>query len=230
MENLKNQYEYLLSEKEQQLKKFVEEFKEYHASKKQEIQTARSEIVNLYGIWKKYSKVIENVEKGVYTNGIRSAYIPHREVPKIPDRFSNKFLKKALEKAKTGLSQSKIYFEEAAEVRPESGEGELEADAILKEAYKRPSAQLDDSAINTAGSNKGKILGTDGIRAETLDQLIAERDKYKSMYQTEVKKNNNNKIVIESQKRLLERKKMNILPNKIGGKDMMRPNTQGRFY
>ena len=180
----------------------------------------------------KLAKVIENVEQGVYTNGIRSAYIPHREIPKIPDRFTNKFLNKALNKTKTILSQSKVFnVEETGEIRPESGEGELEADAILKEAYKRPSAQLDDSALNSAGSNKGgKIVGSDGIRKETLDQLIAERDKFKAMYQTEVKKNNNNKIVIESQKRLLERKKVNILTNKVGGKDMMRPKTQGRFY
>ena len=33
IENLKNQYEYLLKEKEQQLEKFVEEFKQYHAQK-----------------------------------------------------------------------------------------------------------------------------------------------------------------------------------------------------
>lgn len=70
---------------------------------------------------------------------------------------------------------------------------------------------------------------TEGVRKETLDQLIAERDKYKSMYQNEVKKNNNSKIVIESQKRLLERTKVENLTKKTGGLDMMRPSTQKRF-
>lgn len=46
--NLKEQYEYLLSEKEKELEKFVNEFKEYHAQKKTEIHDAREEIVALY--------------------------------------------------------------------------------------------------------------------------------------------------------------------------------------
>ena len=36
-----------------------------------------------------------------------------------------------------------------------------------------------------------RIEGSEGIRKETLESLIAERDKYKIMYQNEVKKNNN---------------------------------------
>ena len=74
-----------------------------------------------------------------------------------------------------------------------------------------------------------RIEGAEGIRKETLESLIAERDKYKSMYQNEVKKNNNSKIVIESQKRLIERTKVETITKKVGGYDMMRPKTQGRF-
>lgn len=48
MTNLKNQYEYLLQEKEKDFEKFVNEFKEYHAQKKEEINNGREEIVNLY--------------------------------------------------------------------------------------------------------------------------------------------------------------------------------------
>ena len=49
------------------------------------------------------------------------------------------------------------------------------------------------------------------------------------MYQNEVKKNNNSKIVIESQKRLIERTKVETITKKVGVYDMMRPKTQGRF-
>lgn len=73
------------------------------------------------------------------------------------------------------------------------------------------------------------MIAPDGVRKETLDQLIAERDKYKTMYQNEVKKNNNSKIVIESQKRLLDRSKVETMAKKAGGYDMMRPSTQSRF-
>ena len=74
-----------------------------------------------------------------------------------------------------------------------------------------------------------KIEGAEGIRKETLESLIAERDKFKSMYQNEVKKSNNAKIVIESQKRLIERTKIETMTKKVGGLDMTRPKTQGRF-
>ena len=48
--NLKAQYEYLLSEKEKEFEKFVNEFKVYHSQKKEEIHSAREEIVNLYKV------------------------------------------------------------------------------------------------------------------------------------------------------------------------------------
>lgn len=50
LSNLKSQYEYLLSEKEAELEKFVNEFKQYHNQKKDEIHTARDEIIDLYKV------------------------------------------------------------------------------------------------------------------------------------------------------------------------------------
>lgn len=44
-----------------------------------------------------------------------------------------------------------------------------------------------------------------GVREETLQDLISDRDKFKTLYQKEIKKNNDAKIAIESQKRLIER-------------------------
>lgn len=254
MSNLKSQYEYLLSEKEAELEKFVNEFKQYHNQKKEEIHTARDEIVNLYKVCRKQQTIIENIEKGFYTNGIRSAYIPQKDKPKIPDRYSTKFLAKALNKTKTG-STSKDWNKSGADNfgRASGAEDDLEeADTIIREAYKRTSGELKASKDQSQDSKLSKYnllfllsnlyfivfkpcpsniihLGGEGVRKETLEQLIAERDKYKMMYQSEVKKNNNSKIVIESQKRLLERTKVESVAKKAGGLDMMRPRTQGRF-
>lgn len=229
LENLKSQYEYLLSEKDKELQKFVQEFKDYHSQKKQEIHATREEVINLYKICKKMNTVIENVEKGVYTNGIRSAYIPQREKPKLPDRFTNKILSKILNKTKSISSQSQMLKGEE-DVSVQEAEDLFEGEDIISSAYKRGSGQIDDSGVVSATAKNTQILGSEGIRKETLDGLISERDKYKTMYQQEVKKNNNNKIVIESQKRIIEKNKVGMMTNKIGGKDMMRPKTQGRFY
>lgn len=220
--NLKAQYEYLLNEKEKEFEKFVNEFKQYHSHKKEEIHTAREEIVNLYKVCKKLQGVIENVEKGVYTNGIRSAYIPQKEKPKIPDRYTLKFLNKALNKSK--VETSKSWKREDTVMDKAVSDDEKEADAIMQKIQKNDSA---DSKSDSKDSKQ--IVGSEGVRKETLDQLIAERDRYKTLYQNEVKKNNNSKIVIESQKRLIERTKVESMAKKAGGYDLMRPKTQSRF-
>ena len=225
--NLKNQYEYLLQQKEKDFEKFVNEFKEYHSQKKEEIRAAREEIVGLYKVCKKLNTVIENVEQGVYTNGIISAYIPQKEKPKIPDRYTSKFLNKALNKTRTATASKTWQKEEDFDrISPTQIDEDLEeADTIIKDAHKRTS----NHSNSEKDPDSAKIAKDSGMRKETVDQLIAERDKYKNMYQTEVKKNNNAKIVIESQKRLLERTKVETLAKKAGGYDMMRPKTQSRF-
>jgi hypothetical protein len=221
--NLKAQYEYLLSEKEKEFEKFVNEFKVYHSHKKEEIHSARDEIVNLYKVCKKLQNIIDNVEKGVYTNGIRSAYIPQKEKPKIPDRYTSKFLNKALNKSR--VETPKTWKREDSAVDKAISDDEKEAETIMQKIQKNESAT--DSKCESKDSKN--IVGSEGIRKETLDQLIAERDRFKSLYQNEVKKNNNSKIVIESQKRLIERTKVESLAKKAGGYDLMRPKTQNRF-
>jgi len=224
--NLKEQYEYLLSEKEKELEKFVNEFKVYHAQKKGEIHNARDEIVNLYKVCKKLNKVVENVENGVYSNGIRSAYIPQKDKAKIPDRYECKFLNKALNCTKT-ITTAKTWKHNEEDERASIIEGEYEvAGTAMRDTQKRSSKTMNDS---NADSNGVKSLASEGAKKESIEQIISERDKFKSMYQSEVTKNNNNMIVIQSQKRLLEKTKVETMAKKAGSYGMMRPKTQGRF-
>lgn len=155
--NLKAQYEYLLAEKEKEFENFVAEFKTYHTQKKEEIHTAREEIVALYKACKKQQTIIENVENGVYTNGIRSAYIPQREKPKIPDRYTTKFLSKALNKIKTASTTqwNKQDDENYARGSIAEGDGEESPDIMLKEAQKRGSSKFNESASGSRASQKG---------------------------------------------------------------------------
>jgi hypothetical protein len=108
-------------------------------------------------------------------------------------------------KATTTKNWSKIEDEN---VEYQGGGGLDESNAILKQA-------LGQHADSATGSHESKKTGGGEVRKETLDQLIAERDKFKHMYQAEVKKNNNSKIVIESQKRLIDRTK---IESKVQGK------------
>ena len=79
------------------------------------IQNGREEIVELYRICKKQKQIIENVELGLYSNGIRSAYIPNKEKPRIPDKSDTKFLSKALNKIKLNSTSKDFYHQEEEE-------------------------------------------------------------------------------------------------------------------
>ena len=112
---------------------------------KEEVHNAREEIVNLYKICKKQQKLIENIENGVYTNGIRSAYIPQKEKPKIPDRYNTKFLSKALGKLKIATSGKDSKLDDFGKGSIAEGDAEDE-DSILNEVQKRGSKRFIDTA------------------------------------------------------------------------------------
>ena len=111
---------------------------------KDEVHNAREEIINLYKVCKKQAKIIENIENGVYTNGIRSAYIPQREKPKVPDRYSTKFLSKALNKLKTTTSGKDSKIDDYA--KGSIAEGDIEDDdTILNEMKKKGTRQFTET-------------------------------------------------------------------------------------
>ena len=182
--------------------------------------------MSFIGFVNKQKQIIENVELGVYSNGIRSAYIPNKEKPRIPDKSDTKFLSKALNKIKLN-STSKDFYHQEEEEDEQVDEELVENDANVY--ARRSTLKNEESRSGSQGSKKkgpDYITNTEGVRKETIDQLIAERDKFRTMYQAEVKKNNNSKIVIESQKRLIDRTKIESMSRKAGGYDMMRPHTQ----
>ncbi len=48
--------------------------------------------------------------------------------------------------------------------------------------------------------SQAKIKEYEGVRPETIDELVEERNKFKTLYQNEMKKANNQRVTIESQK------------------------------
>ena len=93
----------------------------------------------------KQQKLIENIENGVYTNGIRSAYIPQKEKPKIPDRYNTKFLSKALGKLKITTSGKDSKLDDFGKGSIAEGDAEDE-DSILNEVQKRGSKRFIETA------------------------------------------------------------------------------------
>jgi hypothetical protein len=64
--NIKNQYDYFLSEKDKSLSSFVENFNKYRTKKTEQLRMAEQEIVKLYDYTEKIEVILDNVEKGVY--------------------------------------------------------------------------------------------------------------------------------------------------------------------
>ncbi len=62
-----------------------------------------------------------------------------------------------------------------------------------------------------------------------IHQIIKDRDQYKNLYREEFKKNNDNKIIIESQKRLLKSPSKNKLGTNMNmnSQPILRPQTSG---
>lgn len=108
---------------------------------KEEITTAREEIISLYKVCKKQQRLIEDIENGVYTNGIRSTYVPQKDKPKIPDRYNTKFLNKALNKLKIATSGKDSKLDDYGKGSIAEGDAEDE-DSILNEVQKRGSKRF----------------------------------------------------------------------------------------
>jgi hypothetical protein len=66
IENLKQQYEYWLEEKDRALNGFVESFNLYRTKKAEQLRMAEQEIVRLYEYTEQIEQILDNVEKGVY--------------------------------------------------------------------------------------------------------------------------------------------------------------------
>ena len=49
------------------------------------------------------------------------------------------------------------------------------------------------------------LKGFEGVREEAVSEVVKDWDNYKSMYENEVRKNNNHMVTIASHKRLLEK-------------------------
>jgi len=61
-----------------------------------------------------------------------------------------------------------------------------------------------------------------------IHELIRERDRYKAMYKEENKKNNNNKVMLDSQKRIFKTG-LRSINNTMTGTGGYRPTTSGYY-
>jgi myosin heavy subunit len=97
-DNLKTQYEHRLDVKNQELAKFQEEAQHQYCKKKDINKRLKQELLELHNTCSKQAAVIEKIESGSYSNGIRSFHIPQKDKPAPLARIRFPLLYKYLDK------------------------------------------------------------------------------------------------------------------------------------
>ena len=100
MANLKEQYEYMINDREKEIARFLKEFEDYSKGKKAKTEKLQAETKNLYEIALKQNQLIQNIEDGVYNNGIRPVLIPQDDRVSTPNREKFRHLFRYLESKK----------------------------------------------------------------------------------------------------------------------------------
>jgi len=99
-ENLKQQYEHWLNMKNGEMEKFNQEAQKYHRKKKEQVKKMKEETLELFNTVNKYSALVEKLETGALSNGIRSVNIPNKEKPAAITRAKFTYLYKLLDKSR----------------------------------------------------------------------------------------------------------------------------------
>ncbi|CAK61040.1 unnamed protein product (macronuclear) [Paramecium tetraurelia] len=212
-----NQYEKYLEKKNEEIDHFIHQFKKYQEKKKQsshlycyrmQIKDMKVELFELYDVVMKTFRVIEKIENGAYSSGIRSFNIPAMDKPNIPTRNKFKNLFKYLDQR--SLKNTKLdAIKEKLAPKPLQMSQFLENNNIKMNLTKMPeptvrqfASMIRDELVSVLAREKElqkRVTELEILQSSNdLNTLIKERDEYKQHYLQEVKKMNQSKRIISS--------------------------------
>ncbi|KAL4471997.1 hypothetical protein ABPG72_018499 [Tetrahymena utriculariae] len=265
LENSKMQFEFYLKQKNEQIDQYVQDSKKYREEKKKQIDEMKLEMSEMYEVITRLSSILQKVEMGHYSGGIKSVNIPEKEKPILPVRQKYKHLFKVLDlkhlrqgsmrqtdvalrksasmasvisqnqdikKTKSGISyhpeeeQAKDEIDNEKQVQNEKDLKEQENNRIdININLNQFKNKEDFIHIKNFAERLKNSLQKSLLREKELQQrvedfqkinnniditaLVKEREEFKQLYQQQLKKYNQARIVLESQKRLLNMPKYN---------------------
>ncbi|KAM3128358.1 hypothetical protein pb186bvf_019548 [Paramecium bursaria] len=225
----KTQYEYFLNEKNNEIEKFLAQFKDYRLKKKQQYinnkghrsKNYRKNCLDLFDICTKQAKVIEKIENGGYSAGIKSFSIPKQDKPNLPIRSKHKNLFKCIDNRSTSLTLTKknTINEKTIRNTPKNiRQSQTQKDYITDILDTAQLDQLNFHMMDLSTLRNYAIKLRDMIKeqqdqfTQVQDKLknqiasaIKERDEIQTKYNVESRKYNSTRVVIESQNRLLSK-------------------------
>ncbi|CAD8199501.1 unnamed protein product [Paramecium octaurelia] len=203
-----SQYEKYLEKKNEEIENFIHQFKKYQEKKKMQIKDLKVELFELYDVVMKTFRVIEKIENGAYSSGIRSFNIPSMDKPHIPTRNKFKNLFKYLDQR--SLKNTKLdAIKERVAPKPLHMSQLLESTNIKMNLTKMPeptvrqfASVISDELVSVLAREKElqrRVTELEFLQSSNdLNTLIKERDEYKQLYLQEVKKINQSKRIISS--------------------------------
>uniref|UniRef100_A0A7S0ECQ6 Kinesin motor domain-containing protein n=1 Tax=Hanusia phi TaxID=3032 RepID=A0A7S0ECQ6_9CRYP len=225
----REQYEYWLNKKNEDLKSFIAEFEEYKAERTAQVNTLESHALYLFDYCNALATVIANFEKGLYPvyekSGIKAVQIPNKDKPQLmsPEvlRDLSKYRKRAddfIKSHPTGLS---ISFPDknpagtaaADPVASPTGEGDEHVNRLRQEvsslkeklaATERKSAQTVDEIRAQVEQQVLSDLA-DHPTVEYIKQIEDERNYYREQLQEEVRRCKDLRIALDSKQRVIEK-------------------------
>ncbi|CAD8116124.1 unnamed protein product [Paramecium sonneborni] len=217
MENLKfeyakllqdstDQYEKYLQKKNEEIEHFINQFKKYQEKKKMQIRDIKSETFDLFDIVMKTFRVIEKIENGAYSSGIRSFNIPATDKPQIPtrNRFKNLFKyldERSLNNTKQDGTKAKVTLQPMQMSQfLESNYIKLNLTEMHEPTLRQFANMIRDEFVQVLAREKElqkRVVELEILQSNNdLNTLIKERDEYKQLYLQEVKKVNQSKRII----------------------------------
>ncbi|CAD8205567.1 unnamed protein product [Paramecium pentaurelia] len=230
MENLKaeyakflqdstDQYEKYLQKKNEEIDHFIHQFKKYQEKKKMQIRDMKQELFELYEIVTKTFRVIEKIENGAYSSGIRSFNIPAMDKPNIPTRNKFKNLFKYLDQ-RSLKNTKQDGIKEKVLLKPLQmsqfllhNDIKMNLTEMQEPTLRQFASMIRDELVQVLAREKElqkRVNELEMLQSNNdLNTLIKERDEYKQLYLQEVKKVNQSKRIIsgkfESQPNVLIR-------------------------
>jgi len=114
-DNLKDQYEHWLKLKNEEMDKYAERVQEFQQKKKEQIDGMRVELQELYCAYQRLENIIDKVESGAYSGGIRSFFIPAKERGLKPNRQRYPYLYQVLDQKLSETTTKSLYREKDLE-------------------------------------------------------------------------------------------------------------------
>ncbi|CAD8203470.1 unnamed protein product [Paramecium pentaurelia] len=220
LQQLKQMYDIMLKEKNNEIDQFIQQSKIYREKKKNLIKEMKEEMLQMYEILNKQQLLIDKIENGMYSNGNKILTIPRKDKPIQPVQSQFKHLYHFLERKKSFEIQNKksSSAEKSFLLTPinrvERSQTTFQEKPIIVDCNDVELFNINEMDINKLKSFIIKLKemlkkeqNENKIKSEKFKQELAELKKDKEdmqiKYNVESKKYNQQRVTIESQNRLL---------------------------